>query len=381
MSFPLWLQKTLESLGIASGPRTSVKTRLPLARRDALAATRELSRVLVDGPTAGEAGETPEAADISLALGNLFRAQGDIDRAVALREDLLSRSGLDPQIKARAFFELGCDYRRAGLLDRALYAYKEARGRGFPEQAVSEELAHLYADSGNFTDAADEFAALRNPLAEAYFLVRQAEESAASGHDDAAQRLLRRAITVYPGSPEAHLALAGISIMGGDAPKAKEHVATGLAQTHSSGRLILLEGLHSLINGPAAPDIPPATLQTLVHALTEALEQREPDLMQYYYGGLFLQQSGRLEEAEQWFTKALVIEPDFWATRLALLGLAADKEVLPPLLAQQINFFTKVGAHAKRFICQPCGMRRDTIFSVCPRCRAWHSVAFRLSLQ
>ena len=63
------------------------------------------------------------------------------------------------------------------------------------------------------------------------------------------------------------------------------------------------------------------------------------------------------------------------------LALIADRDPLPPLLGQQIAFFTQKAAESKRFFCRPCGMRRNSIFSFCPRCRAWHSVSFRLYLN
>ena len=380
-SFFEWLHNALARIGLKNVRHIPLAGADADASRDAFAATRELSRLLVDENAAPSVPFTPDTADVSISLGNLFRAQGDLDRAVKLREALLTRVGSNPAIKARIFFELGCDYRKAGLLDRALAAYKEARKLGFSGLAVSEELVHLFADSGDFTSAAVESAAIGNPQAEAYFLVKQAEEQAAAGSDDAAARLIRRAIDVCPGAPEAWLALACMNLAAGDAAKASEHFVRGLAKTQSPGRLILLEGLYAFINGPAAPAISATALHDMLRTVAGSFSGREADLMACYYGGLFMQQIGKAEEAEQWFTKALVLEPDFWAARLALLALIAGRESLPPLLAQQIAFFTRKAAESKRFFCRPCGMRRNSVFSFCPRCRAWHSVAFRLYLN
>jgi lipopolysaccharide biosynthesis regulator YciM len=35
----------------------------------------------------------------------------------------------------------------------------------------------------------------------------------------------------------------------------------------------------------------------------------------------------------------------------------------------------------KRFVCSHCGLKREQIFYVCPRCQAWHSIRFRKSLN
>ena len=78
----------------------------PPASRDTLAAIGELSRLVRDNP---------DLVEIYLALGNLYRAQGEIERAVHIRTSLMVRPGLEARVKARTLFELGRDYRRGGL--------------------------------------------------------------------------------------------------------------------------------------------------------------------------------------------------------------------------------------------------------------------------
>lgn len=57
--------------------------------------------------------------DTGLALGNIFRRKGEIDKAIKLHHDLLSRPSLPPEYKSRILLELGRDYHLAGWLDRA----------------------------------------------------------------------------------------------------------------------------------------------------------------------------------------------------------------------------------------------------------------------
>ena len=89
--------------------------------RDTLSVIHDLSRAVRNDP---------EAVDIYMALGNLFRSKGDIQHAVLIRERLMARPELDAAFKARASFELGQDYRRAGVVDRAQAASREARRPG-----------------------------------------------------------------------------------------------------------------------------------------------------------------------------------------------------------------------------------------------------------
>lgn len=61
----------------------------------------------------------PESSDMHFALGNLFRRRGETERAIRVHQNLLARPDLPSEQKAHAQYELGIDYLKAGLLDRA----------------------------------------------------------------------------------------------------------------------------------------------------------------------------------------------------------------------------------------------------------------------
>ena len=60
-----------------------------------------------------------ETVELHLALGNLYRRKGNIERATRIHQSLIVRSDLDRSQRANALYELGQDYYKAGLLDRA----------------------------------------------------------------------------------------------------------------------------------------------------------------------------------------------------------------------------------------------------------------------
>jgi len=61
----------------------------------------------------------PETVELHFALGSLFRRRGEYDRAIRMHQHLLERADLAPEQRAAAVFELGQDYLKAGILDRA----------------------------------------------------------------------------------------------------------------------------------------------------------------------------------------------------------------------------------------------------------------------
>ncbi|NKI35528.1 lipopolysaccharide assembly protein LapB [Wenzhouxiangella sp. XN79A] len=83
-----------------------------------------------------------ETVETHLALGNLFRRRGETDKAIRFHRHIMSRPQLSEQHRTQALLELGEDYMRAGLLDRAEKLYSELAEQGrFSETAVRNLLA------------------------------------------------------------------------------------------------------------------------------------------------------------------------------------------------------------------------------------------------
>src|SRR5204862_2579750 len=61
----------------------------------------------------------PETVELHFALGSLFRRRGEYDRAIRMHQNLLDRPDLGAEQKLAALAELGEDYLKAGILDRA----------------------------------------------------------------------------------------------------------------------------------------------------------------------------------------------------------------------------------------------------------------------
>jgi lipopolysaccharide biosynthesis regulator YciM len=65
-----------------------------------------------------------DAADTHIALGNLFRRRGEIDRAIAIHESITHKQDLAASVRAQAQYELAKDYDSAGLFDRSEAAFQ-----------------------------------------------------------------------------------------------------------------------------------------------------------------------------------------------------------------------------------------------------------------
>ena len=366
------------------------------AYRDTLTVIHDLSRLVRNDP---------EAVDIYLALGNLFRAQGDIERAVMIREGLITRRNLDPHFKARAYFELGQDYQRAGVVDRALSAYREAARLGYAENAVTAQLADLFAYAGDFALAAEEYGKLKHSLAQAHYLVRYGMELVENGQVSRGEKLFKKALRIYPGSIEAWNAGIRLALRAASARKAANLLEKALERVDPKLRFLLIDSLLEALPAGTEPSsqkvgqttagtvsgAPAASaegrepsapfVRDVCAAVIPLLEKQPPNILLQYYGALLLQRAGNTDEVESWLAKALVVQPDFWAARLQSLALSVQKNDLPPVVGMQVAFLADELKYIRRFTCSVCGFREHQVFYRCRRCGSWHSLAFRLSLQ
>ena len=67
----------------------------------------------------------PDATEIEMILGNLYREKGQVGRAITIHQGLLQRPKLTRLEKAYVLLCLGIDYKNGGFVDRALEAFTE----------------------------------------------------------------------------------------------------------------------------------------------------------------------------------------------------------------------------------------------------------------
>ncbi|MGH8583455.1 MAG: lipopolysaccharide assembly protein LapB [Gammaproteobacteria bacterium] len=94
-----------------------------------------------------------DAGEIQLALGQLFRRRGEVDRAIQLHQGLIDRPTLSPAQRWRAMLELGVDYRHAGLFDRAEGLFQELIAQNQHPHKALRELLDIYVQEQDWERA------------------------------------------------------------------------------------------------------------------------------------------------------------------------------------------------------------------------------------
>ena len=85
----------------------------------------------------------PETVELHFALGSLFRRRGETERAIRMHQSLIDRDDLPQDLKLQALSELGQDYLKAGLLDRAEEVFEKLRESPRAEDA-KRNLLEIY---------------------------------------------------------------------------------------------------------------------------------------------------------------------------------------------------------------------------------------------
>lgn len=155
--------------------------------------------------------------ETQLALGNLFRRRGETDRAIRLHQDLYSRPKLSPEQRTIALLELGEDYMRAGLLDRAESLYTDLLAIDQHAPSALRHLISIYQQERDWNRAIEMARRLRAVSGDAtapliaQFHCELAEQARASGQAEEARRQGQEALAADPRCVRAHMLLGRLA--------------------------------------------------------------------------------------------------------------------------------------------------------------------------
>ena len=94
-----------------------------------------------------------DTIETQLALGNLFRRRGEVDRAIRIHQNLITHSALGDEQRSLAALELGMDYMRSGLFDRAERLFKSLLDSGTHTKKALSQLLDIYQQEQDWDKA------------------------------------------------------------------------------------------------------------------------------------------------------------------------------------------------------------------------------------
>jgi lipopolysaccharide biosynthesis regulator YciM len=177
--------------------------------------------------------ENIEDVEPYFALGAMFRSRGEHERAIRVHQSLALRERDKRKVRQRAMYELGLDFRAAGMPRRATRAMEEVLLDDPGHEGALRVLAALYEEQARFDEAAGLWQRLGRrrgedlSAREHHLLVAAAQAELARDELDAAKQLLKQAQRLQD-SAHFFAAAAELAAARGNHAGAKERLKQAL---------------------------------------------------------------------------------------------------------------------------------------------------------
>jgi len=307
-----------------------------------------------------------DTVETHFALGSLYRRRGEVDRAIRIHQNIVTRESLEPEQREQASFALAQDYLRAGLLDRAEKILEPLAASGAHRMAALRNLMRIYEQQQDWPRAIEVFRELdksgRSPQenAIAHYFCELAEVAHELKELDEARRHLRAARAERRRFPRGALVRADIAIEQKDMALAERLLAYVLTQDAA----LAIEVLPRLMRLARAAGVDgDAVAARLVAArpdagneiafaaiMTDAIDLAPiENLVRVFFAH---------DETVSGLVRAIGRDP-------AALDARAVREIAVVL--------RRLAATTPRYRCASCGFSSINHFWQCPGCKSWDS--------
>lgn len=314
--------------------------------------------------------EDAESLEIQMALGNLYRRRGDVERAIEIHTRIRNHQDLAQDKKARANLELGLDFMRAGLFDRAETLFETLGGSTPYDLEAQQQLLLLYQQQNDWHRALGcilRWRQLRKPRhgeTAAFFLCELAEEAMALHRLKDARDLLQEALLDDPGCVRATMARGRLEYMNGEYRQAFETLR-GIEQQNPSFLAVVLP-----LIGHCADRL---------HFDEEYVGWLEDIHQRYRIMAAAIARADRLvrlrgmEAALNYLLPILEESPDPQALNHAL-GYLAQETHSSSRLSRLQTLLSHTLSGQEQFRCEHCGFESVALYWRCPSCRYWGAI-------
>ena len=306
-----------------------------------------------------------------VALGNLYRSKGDIDRAIRIRQSIILRPHIDDKIKISALFDLGLDYRRGGFLNRALKTFLKVE-EGAPSNVETlKEIERIYEELKDWDNALKTRQKISRLTKGNYknIMAHHMVEMGKSCQQDhalsTAISLFNKAISTHNECVDAYLHLGDIYFEKQEYKKAVsswEKVAN-VAPHFTFLAYRRLEGAYSEMKN----------LKPVEDFLKECA-RKDSDAFTHLALARYLYNENDINGALDEVRSALELDPLFWEARRfkgeILLGQEREKDIV----IDYRDLIKHLDIPYLRFQCEQCGFESAELQWQCPQCKLWDTI-------
>ncbi len=313
-----------------------------------------------------------ETVETHLALGSLFRRRGEVDRAIRIHQNLIARPTLNKSQRALALFELGQDYMRAGLLDRAESLFGELVDSAPHSEAALRHLVEIYQQEKDWDDAIraahrlEQSANTDLSFMVAQFYCEQADQALRQGEPSRALKLLRRALAEDRHCVRASMIEGDIERSAGNykaALKAYQRIEHQDPEYLSEVIQPMLECYKALQRKDEAIDYFKTLLDkytgiSTMLVLADLIEERDGELASTEFITRFLKQRPSVRGMDRLIELNMGQASDSVRDKLHVL-----KDVTDQILTNK-----------SVYNCVHCGFSGKSLHWQCPSCKHWNTI-------
>jgi lipopolysaccharide biosynthesis regulator YciM len=312
----------------------------------------------------------PETVELHFALGSLFRRRGETERAIRMHQNLLARPDLPQDHRLQALFELGQDYLKAGLLDRAEETFNQLLETSYGAQA-QRALLEIFQREKEWPRAIEAAQGLQQSGAGgrqkeiAQFYCEMAQDELVHTHPDAALVLLEKALATDRKNVRATLLIGDVAQAKGDLEGAL--LAWRRVEQQSVPHVALVA--QRLMDGYRSVGRAEEGVNLLKFYLAEA---PSIDLLEVVFQAVFELQG--VEAAKQLASDELRRTPTLLGLDKLLDARLMDaRPEVQPELSMVKHLVHGYAQKLARYQCSHCGFKARQFYWQCPGCNRWET--------
>lgn len=321
----------------------------------------------------------PETTELHFALGSLFRRRGETERAIRVHQHLANREDLPSRHRDHAAYELGRDFLRAGLLDRAetsLNRVSTDSKYGIPAKESLLEMYQVEKDWAKAIISSNELEVLQGKSRQkeiAHFNCELADEALRRKDIATAERHINLAMQSVPNHPRATILQGDCLVAQNQLEKAISAWAL-IAQNHPAYLALVADRWIDVHKALSKAD---EGLQVLVDALKT---QAGGELLDITFKHVMALRG--VPQAEALMTDVMRHTPSLSAmalrvqARLTLAEVAQNDKAAQEFKASYGLLKQRTNTLA-RYTCGNCGFRARRFYWQCPGCNHWESYSPR----
>ena len=313
-----------------------------------------------------------DTVETHMALGNLFRKRGEVDSAIRIHQNLIARNSISNEQRTDAVLELGQDYMKAGLFDRAEGLFKELIEKNVHLSSALPLLLDIYQQEKDWENAiiiADQMSFVGAQSARsviAQFYCELAENSRARNDVEAACRLLKKA-SEY----DSHCARA--SLIRGSIAKNRGEYQVALESFEQVAERDV-ELLPEILDDMQACHTRLGTTDAMIDYLQRAITRYAGISPVLALAEIMSRQKGS-ESAADFIAAELSKRPSVRGlSRLIDLSLSRANGTAQENLSILKNLTEQLLENKPVYKCHDCGFCGKTLHWQCPGCKHWNTV-------